>query len=411
MKTNQFFEFFQKINFDTLSAIIFLLALSIFLYSKRDKIKIEKIIGFFIYLIRYDTTIGIKFMEKISSKYRELIKLIGYCFIGFGFFGILFVSITLIWQLFIIILKPKVEEAGVALVLPFTTIPGIGYLSFWYFLISIFILAIVHEFAHGVIAKAHGLKIKKTGFAIFGIGLPLLPAAFVEPDEKELKKKSDIIQYSIYAAGPMANIILAIIVLIPFIFLFIPITNNMTENVGFSFVLVDENDVPSKKAGMINNSIITSINNIDIKTFSDFRREMLRIKPGEQITIIADDIAYNVNTINHPEDNNLAYVGIHPSQNEIIINDKYKGIKSTVFFWFKDLFMWLFLLNLGIGLMNLLPAGPLDGGHMTRLAFKRLFKNEKTGLKFWKYIGIFFLFVILFMLFTSYIFNPFSLIF
>jgi membrane-associated protease RseP (regulator of RpoE activity) len=410
MQTGDIINFFSNLSFDTLSAIVFVILLSIFLYLKKDKIKIEKIVGPILYLIRYDTTIGIKLMEKISSKYRELIKLIGYCFIGFGFFGIIFVSVTLIWQLFIIILKPAVKEAGVALVLPFTNIPGVGYLSFWYFLISIFILAIVHEFSHGVVAKAHDLKIKKTGFAIFGIVIPLLPAAFVEPDEEELKKKSDIVQYSIFAAGPMANIILALIVALPFIFLFIPYEAKITDNVGFSFNIINE-DLPAKNVGMINGSIISSINGVNVKTFADFQMEMFKVKPNEEIIVVANDIVYNLKTINHPDNENNAYIGILATENKKIIKEEYLGTKTNIFFWFKDLFKWLILLNIGIGLMNLLPAGPLDGGHMIRLAFKKIFKKEETAHKIWKYIGLFFLFLILFMLFSSYIFNPFSLIF
>ena len=53
-----------------------------------------------------------------------------------------------------------------------------------------------HEFGHGVVARAHGLKIQSSGIFLLG---PLF-GAFVEPNEKQLKKQNDIVQYSIYSA-------------------------------------------------------------------------------------------------------------------------------------------------------------------------------------------------------------------
>ena len=56
-------------------------------------------------------------------------------------------------------------------------------------------------------------------------------------------------------------------------------------------------------------------------------------------------------------------------------------------------FAILFVLNLGIGLFNLVPIGPLDGGRMLQLACHKLFDREK-GNKIWGYIGLFFLLII-----------------
>ena len=56
---------------------------------------------------------------------------------------------------------------------------------------------------------------------------------------------------------------------------------------------------------------------------------------------------------------------------------------------------WLFVLNLGIGLFNLVPLGPIDGGRMLQLAMHKIFRNEKKGDKAWKYISMLFLALIL----------------
>ena len=60
-------------------------------------------------------------------------------------------------------------------------------------------------------AKRFNIKIKSSGFAFFGIFLPLIPAAFVEPDEKQLKKSKFFEKVSLLGAGSTSNFIFGII--------------------------------------------------------------------------------------------------------------------------------------------------------------------------------------------------------
>ena len=59
--------------------------------------------------------------------------------------------------------------------------------------------------------------------------------AFVEPDEKTMDKKSDIIQYSVLAAGPISNVVLALIAILVLNLCVMPIQNSMLEEQGFVF--------------------------------------------------------------------------------------------------------------------------------------------------------------------------------
>ena len=61
--------------------------------------------------------------------------------------------------------------------------------------------------------------------------------------------------------------------------------------------------------------------------------------------------------------------------------------------WFVGLFYWLFLLNLGIGLFNLVPLGPLDGGRMMNIVLQKYFKKERAAQIF-KYVSLIFLAII-----------------
>ncbi|MAG02395.1 hypothetical protein CMI42_03590, partial [Candidatus Pacearchaeota archaeon] len=76
-----------------------------------------------------------------------------------------------------------------------------------YWIIAIAVIAIFHEFAHGIIARLYNVKILTTGFGFLG---PFL-AAFVEPDEKQMEEKPKYQQLAILSAGVFTNLVLAIL--------------------------------------------------------------------------------------------------------------------------------------------------------------------------------------------------------
>ena len=80
-------------------------------------------------------------------------------------------------------------------------------LYFTYFLVALIIVAVSHEFAHGIFARLNGIKVKTTGFAFLG---PIL-GAFVEPDEKQMEKSKKFTQLGILAAGTFANVIMTVL--------------------------------------------------------------------------------------------------------------------------------------------------------------------------------------------------------
>ena len=205
-------------NIEIISIIVFLLFLLFVLYYWRRNVAVQKILFPILYFAMFRTKFGIKFMKSFSKKHPKLVSALGVIGVYIGFLGMAFIAWALIWNLIQTIMSP-VAVQGVALVLPFKA-KGVFYVPFFYWIISIFVLAIVHEFAHGVVAKRYGVKIKSSGFAFFCIFIPLIPAAFVEPDEKTLVKKTRMQQLSVFAAGPLANVILGIACLLILTFVF-----------------------------------------------------------------------------------------------------------------------------------------------------------------------------------------------
>src|SRR4030042_4544999 len=90
----------------------------------------------------------------------------------------------------------------------------LDFLPPFYFISWIIIIAVVaisHEFSHGIFSVNKEVKIKSTGFGFFPFFLPVFLAAFVELDEKRMEKKKILPQMAVLSAGTFANLISAIL--------------------------------------------------------------------------------------------------------------------------------------------------------------------------------------------------------
>ena len=388
---------FSWLNFDTGSALVFLLILCFLILRYHKQLTLQKLIHIgkipILYIALWKTRFGLRFMDRVAQKYREAVKLLGYCFIGFGFLGILFISIQILILLFQLIIRPKVASEGVALVLPLTTIPGVGYLSFWHFLISIFVLMLVHEFGHGILARAHDVPVKSSGLGALGLLVPVIPMAFVEPDEKKMAKHSDIAQYSILAAGPMANVMLAVLVALFSSFIFNPIGDRITHPIGVSFLEMMPG-YGAEEAGLERGTVITRFNGVETTNYESFIRAAGDPKPGDTVVLGTEKGDYSITTKPAPDNPERGFLGVKGAQNERRINERYASIGPS-YFWTKGLLKWLYFLNIAIGLMNLLPIIITDGGRMLKLAFEKTFRNQEKAKRAWSFLASIFLFTLL----------------
>lgn len=374
---------------------MFILLMVIFLLIKRKNIKIQKIFLFpLLYFAMYRTKIGLRFMENFAKKFSKPLKHIGYFAIFIGFFGMLMITYALIKNAYNLLTKPTAIP-GAALVLPFE-VKGAFYVPFFYWIISIFIIALVHEFSHGILARKYDMRIKSSGFAFLGILLPIIPAAFVEPDEKELKKRPAKQQLSVFATGPFANISLAFIVVGIAALITPAIATTIIEQDGVLVTGVME-EYPAKEAGIEENELIKSIDNTKITSLVNFSNILKTKKPGDTITLETNKSTYNITLAENPENKSRSYLGVYVQQNTKIkpsFIKRYGKVTPQIVIWLIGLLYWLYVLNLGIGLFNLAPMGPLDGGRMLLVALQQFFKKEKA-VKYWKNIGIFFFVLVL----------------
>ncbi len=195
--------------YDISFLVIFSLLVGLFLYKKRHNLKKEGIM----YL--YRTRVGIRFINYVGGKYKRTLSVLGFIGIVTGYLLMAAMMWFLYKLLYIYLFVPDLVRA---IKIP-PLMPLIPYLPeafkisflppfyFTYWIISIAVIALFHEFAHGIIAKRYDIPILTTGFGFLG---PFL-AAFVEPDEKVMEKKPKYEQLAVLSAGVFTNLVLAIL--------------------------------------------------------------------------------------------------------------------------------------------------------------------------------------------------------
>jgi Zn-dependent protease len=107
-----------------------------------------------------------------------------------------------------VMLMLTAAQAGQPVLVPI--IPGvtISIDTFIYMLPGLSLGIILHELMHALAARYEGINVKSAGFFIV---LGLLPAAFVEPEEEELRSANLRAKLRVYSAGILANTLLALL--------------------------------------------------------------------------------------------------------------------------------------------------------------------------------------------------------
>lgn len=376
------------VDYDILFAIIFYTAIFLYYITHKNKFEVQGKI-----FIMYKTKLGISWMDKISKISPRLLNLLGGLGIFVGYAGMLGIFYVLIRGT-IKLLTVENAVPVLAPVLPGVDIPGLPALSFWHWIIAILIVATIHEFSHGVLARVHGVKVNSSGFAFLG---PIL-AAFVEPDEKEMEKKSKYKQLSVFAAGPWSNILTGIVFFFIWALVLSPISSGIVDFEGVQIMEL-KSGFPAEKSGLKLGDKITEINGVIITTPSSFQDILKEVKPGEEIVIKTESDEFRLTATKHPENPERGFLGVSVSSSSFSVKEsvtnEYGKFLPSLLLWIVGLFYWLYLISIGIGLANLLPLGPVDGGRMALTGLSFFIKKEKVAYKAWMIITSFTLILIL----------------
>jgi membrane-associated protease RseP (regulator of RpoE activity) len=262
--------------------------------------------------------------------------------------------------LIIMSLQYMFQSPQAALLLPGVDIPGSPiYIPVFSGIIALILLMVVHEFGHGILARAQGVGIKSIGVIL----LAVLPGAFVELDEEDVKKAKRSVKLRIYAAGSMFNLGLAAIAWVVVIVISSSFVPYAFQSDGLEIASVTPGS-PSEgilQSGMI----IYNINGHQVSNRTSVNQFLNTTHPGDVITLATDQGTYTVTSGGNPNNASATYIGIRGDTHLVVKPDVARTYGETIP-WFLynlvDLCYWIYALNIMVGLFNLLPMKPLDGG-------------------------------------------------
>ncbi|MFQ5920420.1 MAG: site-2 protease family protein [Nitrososphaerales archaeon] len=274
------------------------------------------------------------------------------------------------------------QFSEVTLLIPGVTVRSLPNLM--YFLLAAPVVLVIHEVAHGIVARLEKIKVKSGGFAI----IIAIIAGFIEPDEQEFSKAKKVSKVRVIAAGSTSNILFSFI--IAGLLLFNPAFGNIMEllspelrgvfyhdPIGVPVVQIVEGS-GAEAAGMQPNDIITNINGVPIRTAADLAG--VELEPGEQanVTVLRDgqEINLTVVTTASEDDPERGLLGIMrgPFPHLPPKSPYYIPWPQPVF----TFLLWVWMLSFFIGIFNMLPMFPLDGEKYVSSAIEK--KVSKRGM-------------------------------
>jgi membrane-associated protease RseP (regulator of RpoE activity) len=239
--------------------IVILYILIVYILWK-NKILKKLNISFFGPFLMWRTKRGRVFIDKVSQRRRF-----------WNIYGILSVIIIIIAMVLISIIillgsiaaidaraKPLPPEQILAL-------PGLNPLiPLWYGIFALAIAVVVHEFAHGILARFAKVKIKSLGILLFIVPM----GAFVEPDEKQMETVKKSHRVKIFSTGPATNIIFGLLCAMIFSWCFMASLSPIEDGVIIfnAYEGPTELSTPEIESGME----IIDINGEPIDDYSDF---------------------------------------------------------------------------------------------------------------------------------------------
>ena len=330
-----------------------------------------------------DALIKVLGRTKRSVKVFANVSLIsGFLMMGFAFYFLL----NNISNYFV----AQAEFSELTVLIPGVTLTSAPAIA--YFLLSIPIVLVMHEGAHGIVAALEKIKIKTGGFAIF----IAMFAGFVEPDEEEFEKAKKISKLRVIGAGATSNVLFAIV--LGAIMLTNPVFGMVMESIplfgepildtfyvtssGVLILSIMENS-GAEQAGLLTNDIITSINDIPIHGPSDFPS----LNPGEMasVSVIRDGMSldFGVEIMAAPEDAERGLIGIM-RDNSIQFKPVMNFIDWTnVDFNISMFLLWLWMISFFIGIINMLPLPILDGGKFIHIIIDKRIPDKSVNVVMW----------------------------
>jgi membrane-associated protease RseP (regulator of RpoE activity) len=304
-------------------------------------------------------------------------------------------------------------------------IPGLNpYIPILYGWIALVVGMVVHEGAHGVVARSLGLPVKNSGLILLLFVIPI--GAFVDIDETVLKRANKSHSARVFAAGAGTNLVLAILCLL----LLTSVVASMSPVANGAGIATVTRGSPAYARGVLPGDVVTALDGRPVTDLSTLLGPNTTLKAGQSvnftiyrngqtlqisnITLVCCDkivdtktnktlaswpivgvtsvsestlrgaVSAYSNVFNNP----LVYIGCIPTLNLGNCQQVVPFSSSDYVFYTSPLgsglipvanvLYWMFFLNFNLSIFNSLPIYPLDGGQAFRVGVEALGRGRFT---------------------------------
>ena len=305
-------------------------------------------------------------------------------------------------SLFIMLWEPVAREASRELgPVSYLLLPGINpIVPLFYGWLALICAMVIHEFAHGIVARNRGLNVKSSGLLFFLV-VPI--GAFVDVDEEQITKAKPKDSLRVMAAGVAGNIVVGLACLLALLL----IVNGLTPVVNGVYVSEVTEGMPAEAAGLLSGDVFVSVDNELILNRANLTELFEDKNPGDiiQVTVVRGekwDEQFST-SINLTESDNRTVMGVligdlmteervtyyttltpdslyvyllPPSLSPGLVpfSDSlipfYTHSLGAHWHVYANIFFWIWWVNVNVAIFNALPIYPLDGGRMLDISLK-----------------------------------------
>lgn len=301
-------------------------------------------------------------------------------------------------------------------------LPGINpYLPVVDGWIALVIAVVIHEGAHGIVARSLGLPVKASGILLF-LFFPI--GAFVDVDESAVRHAKPSYAARVLAAGAGVNIVAGLACLV----LLVLVVGSMAPAATGAGIVGVASGSPAADGGLRAGDIVTRFDGqsitdistvlnpdttlqvgqtVNLTVYRDGRTVDLNVKlgccnvvqnvtTGQNITsypylgveqVTGTELSSAVSTYAAPLSNLWQYVCIPTlpaCQSRVPFSDTLAGFYTSPLGGaaapLANLLYWVFFLNFNLAIFNALPIYPLDGGQAFSVGVKALGRGKMSEL-------------------------------
>ncbi|OPX75126.1 MAG: zinc metallopeptidase RseP [Methanosaeta sp. PtaB.Bin018] len=244
------------------------------------------------------TTRGLKLLDRLSRP-RRFWRIVASAGVPLVVLSMAYFLILVLLMAYLMIQEPP-QPSNYNAPRNILLIPGLNeYIPFVWGWIALFVTMVVHEFAHGILSRVEGVRVKSMGIVTILVA-PI--AAFVEPDEEELfgtKEKPPAVskgaRIRILSAGVISNFIVAAVAMALF---FGPVIGSITP--VDRLIVVDVQDgSAAQMAGIEEGMALVAANGREVGSLAEFYGN---IASGTmQINVIYNDLEESLKIFGEPE--------------------------------------------------------------------------------------------------------------